>query len=441
MNPEKSKVRFTSLTNKQVEEKPKSKVNFTSLTSPREEILQEPTFGQEAVRHGVRSAARVGETIAGLPGDIVGLLRSGLGYGAEKLTGNKGIREAIEKGPESITGDEFTPESIPSSGQLQQALGKATKGFTQPQGRGEALADEFISDITSLAIPVKGKIPFARAIGTAFAGNLGKEFAKEAGVDETGQFATKMGIFGLAGLIRPKEADKFVSNLYDKARTAIPEGTMIPTTKLTRELNVLEKELGKGKSTATKKQVLDDLKELENKAAGGALPLDDLVQYYHDINETMTSRKLFGELSKSEHKLLKTRFEKLKGVVKNNIEEYGQYNPEFLDNWKSANEAFGAIQQSKKVSKFIHNAIKGKLGMVGTPALVLFEVMHPEHLVKTAGAYAIGKTALSIGELTARIAKSPTLRKYYQQVVENSLKANSGAVVKDLNKINKELES
>ncbi len=51
-----------------------------------------------------------------------------------------------------------------------------------------------------------------------------------------------------------------------------------------------------------------------------------------------------------------------------------------------------------------------------------------------------GYGALKTGELVARIAKSPVLRKYYTGVVEAALKDDAAAMVKELNKLDAALK-
>ena len=253
------------------------------------ESLQEekPSYGQEALRYGTRSASRAIETAAGLPGDILSLIQQGVGYGAEKLTGNELIGEAIRKGPSSIESDEFTPGTVPTSGELKELSEGLTKGYTAPKNELERFSDEVISDITSLALPVKGKIPFLKSIGLALGANAAKEGAKAFGGSETTQSAVKLGSLFLGGLGTGKKAKTYVQDLYEKSKQSIPKNTMFETGSLLNNLKKTETELTKGIPTPTKDIVLKSLKDIENKAAGGAMPFEDLVQAHHDINEVI----------------------------------------------------------------------------------------------------------------------------------------------------------
>lgn len=411
-----------------------------------QEIDEKPSIGSEVTRHGVRSASRVAETALGLPGDVVRLLQVGIGKGLGKLTGNKLLEESILQGPSSISSDEFTPENIPSSSELRQGSEEVSRGFTAPQSPEEEFSDEVISDLTSLALPL-GKTPsFLKTLGIAVGSNLAKLEAEQLGADEKGQAATKLGSMFLIGLINRKNANDFVKNLYENARSKIPQGTMLPAENLLKDLGKVETEISKGISTSSKEQVVKAINDLQKKAAGGAIPAEDLVQSYHDVNEIMSSKRLFDELSKTERKVLKTRFDKFKGAVSKSVADYGKYNPEFYDAWKSANEGFGAIQQSKKVSQMLGKVLKVKNALYASPALMAFHYFHPATIPSLIqNPYILGGAAATAGalkgsELLYRIGKSPTLRKHYMNVINDSLKDNVKGASRNLLALDKDLK-
>ncbi len=421
---------------------PKSEGDFGFVSfnqSPEIKAESKSNFAQETKRHLVRSAARAGETILGMPGDIVGLAQKGIGYGIEKLTGNKLAREAIEKGPQSIKGDEFTPEPIPTSENIREPLAQLTKGYTEPQNYYEEIADDVVSDLTALSIPVKGRIPFMRAIGTAIAANAAKEGAKQLDVGETGQAAIKLGTMFLAGLKAGPKADEIKNNLYKVAKSSIPEGTMIDSTSLLSRIEPVEKELSKGISTATKTDVLSSLKELKNKASGGALPFEDLVQTHHDINEILSSRKLFEELSKPQMKQLRNRYDLLKDVTSKTISEKGKDIPGFLDNWRNANDAHAAIVQSKKVSDTLKKLVNTKKAYLSSPGLIALEILHPHLILPTAGTVAAGLGLMKGGEFISKFYKSPTLRKHYLNLMKNAALEDLPAVEKNIKDLNRDI--
>ncbi len=209
---------------------------------------------------------------------------------------------------------------------------------------------------------------------------------------------------------------------------------MIPTQRLEKSLISLEEELAKGISTGTKNEVKNAVQELRAKASGGAMEADELVESFHNINERYTSKKLFDELSTSERKNLKHRYDKYKNEVGKEIADYGKENPEFYKQWKEANNGFAIIAQSKKVSNFLQSKL-GSLPkhLAGTVAIELF-LGHPNVAVGTV----LGAGAVKTGELLYRIAKSPKLREHYLSVISEASKENLPAVIKNLEALQKE---
>lgn len=409
-----------------------AKILYDQKVNQKQNIPQEK--GLEIPRHAARTGSRVVETLAGLPGDIVDLLKTGLGYGAEKIAGKPlpAFREALEKGPSSVQGDEFLPENIPSSREIREPIGKLTKGFTEPQSEKEELSDEIISDIASFAIPVKGKIPFARSIGTALASNLAKEGVKKLGGKEGTQAATKLGTMFLAGLIGRGNVKNFAKNLYEKRDSLLPPGAEIESSRLVKSLEQTKRNLEKGVSTPNKNAVIKPIDEILNKSKSGMIKIEDLTAAQRDFNELMKDPALL--------KGAKKLFGPVKHDIAKSIETYGKSNPEFLKYHKEANEAFATIAESQKVSKKINQWIKSKPSLIASPALTLFEYQHPGAIIPTIAGAAAGYGVLKTGELLYRIGKSPVLQKHYLGVIKESLKDNATGTIRHLEKMNEELK-
>ncbi len=410
-----------------------AKTLYEEKENQRENVVPKEK-GLELPRHAARTGSRVVETLAGLPGDIVDLLKTGLGYGAEKIAGKPlpAFREALEKGPSSVQGDEFLPENIPSSREIREPIGKLTKGFTEPQTEKEELSDEIFSDIASLAIPVKGKIPFARSIGTALAANLAKQGAKELGGREGTQALTKMGTMFLAGLLGRGNVKDFAKNLYEKRDSFLPPGAEIESSRLVKALEQTKKNLEKGVSTPNKTAVIKPIDEILQKSRNGMIKIEDLTAAQRDLNELIKDPALLRGAKKI--------FEPVKNDIKKTIEAYGKSNPEFLKYHNDANEAFGTIAQSQKVSKKINQWIKPKDFLYGTPAVALFEHYHPGAVLPKLAMTAAGYGGLKTGELLYRIGKSPVLQRHYLGVIKETLKDNAPGTIRHLEQINVELK-
>ncbi len=405
-------------------------------------VPEEATTFDNFKRHAARTGSRVGETIAGFPGDFVKFVQ----FMADKLphvpTGKpNALQELGKKGL----------EKLPTSEDIKQFSEQYTKGYTKAQGKGEEIGDEVASLATALMIPARDPRKF-----TSFLGALGKNIpgavTKAAAVKGAGEgaemlgagpktkAATELGMLFLTGMVGGKTADKFVSEKYSKARSLIPEGDIVGTNKLINGLDSVEKELSRGVSTATKNEVLTPLREIRNKASGGGMLADELVESFHNLNEKMTSKKLFDELGKSEQKLLKHRYDMLKSEVTGTLKDYGKRNPEFFKEWSEANQGYATIAQSKKVSNFISKHRRTP-SHIATAVGVELLFGQPQLAAVTAAAAGGAYGAVKSGELLYRVMKSPVLRKHYLDVIENATKENVGGTVKSLNALEKELQS
>ncbi len=398
-------------------------------------VKEPPTKLEEAGRHVTRTGARITESILGFPGDFVGFAK----YLESKLPGTP---EIFKREPNYIQRQgKKALEAIPTSSDLKDMTSYLTSGFTDPQGAGEELSDEIASLATVLVSPAKagqGLVPFLKNIGSSLlkssAVKGSGKGAELLGADESTKSKVELATLFLSGFAGGKLADKFVGEQYKKARSAIPKGTMINTQGLAHSLREVDKELAKGVTTNTKNEVRSALGELKAKASGGAMEAEELVESYHNINERITSKKLFDELKSSEKKLLKSRYGMVQKEIGKEIGAYGQSNPEFYKPWLKANEGYSAIAQSRRVMDFLSSK-KQMLPshLLGSVAVDLF-TGYPAAVGATVGGYGLIKT----GELLARIAKSEALREHYMRVIMEAGNENLPGMIKHLNALDKE---
>lgn len=401
------------------------------------QIKQPPTRWEEFKRHSARTASRVAESVVGFPGDLVSFAK----YLGDQFPDTPSW---LQREPNFVQkAGRKALESLPTSSELKDFSSYLTSGFTDPQSATEELGDDVSSLATVLISPAKAVKSFP-----SFVKNLGSAVLKAFGVKSAGkgaellgatpgqQTAVEVGTLFLTGLFGGKTADKFIGEQYQKARSLIPKGTMVNTTNLERELASVEAQLSRGVSTATKDEVKKSLQELKAKASGGAMEIDEIVESLHNINEKINSKKLFDELSTSERRLLKSRYDMLKDKVHEEIAAYGKHNPEFYKAWTSANEGYATIAQSKKVSNFLQSKL-GKIPhhLAGSLALDLF-LGKPAAVVGVGGAY----TAVKAGEMMYRIAKSPTLRDHYMRVLMEAANENLPGVIKNIEALDKEFK-
>jgi hypothetical protein len=192
---------------------PPKEMNLKIL--PPKEKKEESLLGS-VVRNTTRTGVRIGETVAGLPGDIASL---GIGLGdiaSQKLLGKPFLSSAQQYLPTSdkirkkIT-EPFEEKFLP-------------EGYLTPQSPGEILSDEFFSDIASLVTPIpfmsSGKTiknALKGALGTAAAGSIAKWGAQKVGAPEGVQSGVKIGTMFLSSLGGPGSTKRYIDSLYARA--------------------------------------------------------------------------------------------------------------------------------------------------------------------------------------------------------------------------------
>jgi len=404
-------------------------------------VQEEPSTLQEAGRHAARAGSRVGEAILGFPGDFVQFAK-GVG---------EWLDSKLPEGPKWLQREpnfvqkfgQRMLEKLPTSSELKDTMSDWTDGYVDPQSATEEFGDDIIQLASYMlgdkksAVTKTGKIAktVTSALGKAFAAKSAAKGLEAYGVGEGGQLLGEMGTLVLMSMINKKAASQMVSDKFTKARGLIPEGTMVATDGLASELEALEKSLSRGVSTGSKNEVKQAVAELRAKASGGAMEMDEVVEALHDMNERMSSKKLFDELSRTEQKKLRYRYNQAKEVIGKEIKKYGESNPEFFKEWAEGMEGFAAIENSKKATKFIER-YTGKL-----PAKVA-QGMAVELLLgapQAAGATGTAFAGLKGYELFNRMASSPVLRKHYIEVFTQAAAENGPAMVKAIGNLDKEL--
>lgn len=178
-----------------------------------------------------RSTARAAESVLGLPGEITEGISSLVGAGEKAIFGEKktpqkidlssGLLKKINSTIKSFTGyDSPLPDqlSLPNSEDIKEYITKPIgkllpEGTLEPKTDWEKLSDEIISDGIPLLIPIKGKIPFARALKISGLSNLSSWLSKKLGFSEKGQAAAKLGTTLLTTFASPGIVNKYAKTL------------------------------------------------------------------------------------------------------------------------------------------------------------------------------------------------------------------------------------
>jgi hypothetical protein len=399
---------------------------------------QEPeSFLGKAKRGLMRSAARGAEAAVGLPGDIGQSLLSLTEYGAEKL----GVPENIRNKVRDIAPLFVPGTGLPTSEDVKEKITEKRSGeYLKPRSKGEEISDEIVQDAVSLLIPGPGKLPksakgfksLLRSIGIAAGGVGSKEIAKQAGVGEGGQTAAKLGAMLLLGTTGRGGPKKYVGKLYNEAEEAIKGNPKVSASSLEKNLSQLKSSLSKGLEAPTEKAVLSKINALEGKVKNGKIGVDELWASKRSINEEL-SKALFENPDKASQARAKKLFKKINKDINKELTKYGEQNKDFGKAFRSADEGFATLAKSNKIENFIRKNSK-----YSPASALLYPIMHMAPS-PTVGAAVGAATAYKGGQLAYRLSKSPTLRKYYKEVLQSAAKENSAAMNRALQKMDKEL--
>lgn len=383
------------------------------------------TTGESLKRHGKRSVGAVASSLLGLPGDVVTSVKS-LGE-----TFDEYLPDFLKSDPNFLQESAIRlSEKVPTSGDIKEEMIIKDPSMA-PQNEYEELSDEMLGDFALLALPVKGKIPFFRAMGTSVFANMAKEGIKNLGGGPRLQALGKLGSMFIAGMIGRPNADKTVKKLYNKADNLLPEEAFTSGNLLEKEAANINKELSIGASTPTKevlRKFTGDV--LNNVDQSGNIPMKNVAELRRNLNEVRGDPSLLQGYAK--------RLNAWDKALTETAEEYGKQNPRWLTAQQEANSAFGALRKSEKAVKNIMKAVDPStlaphtsiaLGIGGPGAAAA-------HLT-TAGM--IGSTASGY-RIMQRIGTNQALRRHYMDIMKSSMEGNLKNIARDVSRFDKAMK-
>ena len=373
----------------------------------------------ETGRQIVRTVARAGESLAGLPGDII--------QGVSSLA-NIGLRAATGKGFETLEDIPYLPTSEKIKKYISDPLGEFLGGekFLDPKGKYEQLADELVGDLSVFLLPVKGKIPFARALKTAGLGNLAKFASKEAGLPEGAQEAVKIGTMLGVNLASPRKLLKNAKQYLSAATESLPEGAEVASKSFEPVLERLFKLRTKGDIPSTWNE---KLKYLSDQIVAGKVPVQDVWDLSKDINNLFYGAKKPSAFKRS--------FNFLKDGLSKTLAEYGKENPSFYKNLTAGNDLYSAVSKAEKATGFLNKTLKNKKALGASTLGALFGWYSPAQLVKYGGGAYLANEAVKTFNI---LKNSSTARKYYLDTFKSAIGGYSKQASKSAKKLDEYLK-
>ena len=173
------------------------------------------------------------------------------------------------------------------------------------------------------------------------------------------------------------------------------------------------------------------MKKVANKIKNGKVNVREMMATNRSLNERMGDPALLLRG--------KNLYPELKKAVNDSIKLY--QNPKFQSSWRSANEAFGGLYESQKLSRYIERHLGNKpIKHAIFASMAESAGGYPEAIIPTLSASFAAYGGIKAVELTKRIMSNPTLRKYYSEVLLNGVKENSVGMIKSAEKLDQELK-
>ncbi len=441
---------------RQSEQQSEQEQSQQSAPSEQYDTSQESPLGS-VVRRGLSGVARAGEALVGAPGDIASL---GLGAANWASGGATPTYEDIQK---------KLPVSLPTSQQLHEATGRATKGYTNPQGTTEESIDNVVGIVSSLFLPSKFKPSFIKGLGrilnpssakvagnvlmpfsgstwqkalkVGLAGEAGSRSAEALGAGPAGQGATKLAFMTLAGIHGTRAKIQEAQKSAYAARDAVIEGPLsqkntIPIDKTIDKVKAFVAKTSRG-SAPDRELMLDIAGKVEkglekSKALANAEGFPGKAAVADVLTQDKQMNKWYG-LGSKQHvageqflpKTARADIAELGRILDEPLAKYGEKYPQFGKNHALGNDLQKGLAYANQADTFFKGG-----GLMST-SLKSFVA---KTLLKGAGKIGAQKAA----EAFQLISKSPVAMKYYKEAMIAAAQGNSLAAIRAAVKLDNE---
>lgn len=385
------------------------------------------TAGKEVARHGARTLSNVATRTVGLPGDIFSLINEFVARPASKLiTGEEGV-------PYEET---YLGKALPTTETHRKGLEEKTGEFLKPQNKVESFVDNVVEDASLLLNPTqlikKGAKPALQAtkkLAISLGANVAGETAEETTGSKTTGDLTKIGSLFLLSIINPGNTAREIGKLYRTAESKLPPEDMANAKSLEKNLTNLRNNVTKFRPeknlSSSEKYVVDEVDKVMDLIHSGEINVAQAWAQKRTLNDELSN--LYKTVSgRKEQKKVRNLAKQVTGFLNSAIKEYGKKNPEFYENFKNADEAFGTLARSNIFSNWVKDNVTHNPVTVG--------LMHLFSPIATG--VSVAAVPYQASKLLYRIQQSPTLRKIYG----NALKSASKEDAKTFNKYLKELD-
>lgn len=409
-----------------------------------ENILRKFSKTSEPTRIAGQLSARGLESILSVPRSVGDFLQKAvpketLIKGAEKVGLGKGARTLLE------ATEKYSPHKLfPTQEQTRKFTKDLFGDLYEPKNSVEEKVGETFGEFASLVFPFMGAVKPLRAFLLATGANAAKETGEWLGLSDKKSNLMKLGTYVVGSLIHPKFAENFYKRNFKEAKEILPENATVSSTRLDANLNSLEKGMMKGGISSADKPALQQIKNLKAEMQGAQTPVDALVEFKKKINIARGDIYKQLEGNKSGIKTANRNLEMVSHAADKALQQYAKQDPTWGKLYREANNAFAAVQSSRRATKFLKGKIP-HLGLTHIGLSVLLGHMASLKTIALGGAVGGVTAGASIPVYNAaqtlnKIMRSPPLRREYFKLMQESAKGNLPAVSKSAHLLDKGLQ-
>lgn len=406
---------------------------------------------ESSLRIGGQLASRAGELFVGQPGNIKKAFQQTTDYLKsflpDSLNFNESGKQALGS-PEKGSWEDtlFNP---PTSDELRNTATKniaekltGDKERFEPRGKKEEFAGNLAQDVSSMFMPGTGQMRLMTRLGAPILGNLAKEGLKYVGVDEKNADKAKLGVMLATAISGQTNPGQFAGERIGQAKSMVPDSTTVFAGPMAQNLQPLITRMQRGfRNVPSKTRAIQGLNDLAGQVdPQGRINLRSLMDARDHINEWIAEAGGWEVPGAVRDPTLRNLNELKSQMITTIDQNLSQRFPQAADLYRTGYEAAAVTKRSNAISNYIEKTFGKKATSVGAkllfPAIGTGAALMPKALVGIAGLYPMYKT----GQVLYRVAQSPTLGRYYSDVIQAASMQNAPAMIHSLSKLDKALE-
>jgi hypothetical protein len=311
--------------------------------------------------------------------------------------------------------------------------------YLKPKNKLEKFTSDVGQNTMNLFMPGsllrRGGLRGSSLLGS-FATSLGANTGGEVVTDWTGDpkkgAYTKMGILFLGSLFDKPSINNEIQNLYQRSDQLLPQNATVNARGLEGNLNGLRNRILAGRQiedlAPSERFVVDQADSFLRQINNGTASVPTLRAGLRSLNENL-QRAVYEAPNRATRVRARSLAGQINRHVNHTLRDYGRQNPEWYDTFSRANDAFGTMQQSNFVTRYIENNITGN---PITHGLL--------HALGIGVDIATGVVPYQASKIIYRIAQSPELRRMYLRIFSSATAENAPRMNAEIKKLDQKMQ-